>query len=73
MRHIILILFAILILQNLRAQKRELNGALNSGLFSFAGLSSHGTTSINWDDRTNSGYTNEPYGSKKAALLWNFI
>jgi len=54
------------IIQNLTGQKTEIKGALNSGLFSFSGLTARGTTSINWDDQTNSGYTNGVYCSKSA-------
>jgi hypothetical protein len=44
--------------------KKQILGSLNSGLYSYSGLSVNGTTSINYDDQTNSGYTNNPYGSK---------
>jgi hypothetical protein len=66
MKQILLTFTFIFFLSNLLGQKTELNGALNSGLFSFSGLTARGTTSINWDDRTNSGYTNGVYGSKSA-------
>jgi hypothetical protein len=45
-------------------QKTELSVSLNSGLFSFAGESSAPTSFINFNDQINSGYTNNPYGSK---------
>jgi hypothetical protein len=57
MKKVILTIVVLLILTNLFGQKTELSGALNSGLLSFSGFSSRGTTSINWDDQTNSGYT----------------
>jgi len=66
MKHVILIFASLVIIQNLTGQKTEIKGALNSGLFSFSGLTARGTTSINWDDQTNSGYTNGVYGSKCA-------
>ena len=66
MKKVILTIAALLILTNLFGQKTELSGALNSGLLSFSGFSSRGTTSINWDDQTNSGYTNGVYGTKSA-------
>lgn len=66
-----LIIFFLLFLTNLSGQKTEIRGAINSGLFSFSGHSSGSTTSINWDDRTNSGYTNNPYGSENA-LCYGF-
>jgi hypothetical protein len=45
-------------------QKTELSIGLNSGLFSFSGKSAEKISSINFDDKTNSGYTNNPYGSE---------
>lgn len=48
------------------AQKTEYKVSLNSGLFSFSGISTLGMTSINYDALTNSGYTNVPWGSKNA-------
>jgi hypothetical protein len=71
MKQVFLTMSVLLFLTSVSGQKTEFNGAMNSGLFSFSGLSSRGTTSINWDDRTNSGYTNEPYGSK-SALCYGF-
>lgn len=55
-----------LLLTNVFGQKTEFGISLNSGLFSFSGTSSQNTTSINYDDQTNSGYTNNPWGSKSA-------
>ena len=66
MRYIFLVIIAVLTLTNVSGQKTELRASLNSGLFSFSGVSSKATTSINYDDQTKSGYTNNPYGSKVA-------
>jgi len=66
MRQIFLIISAVLIFTNVSGQKTELRVSLNSGLFSFSGVSAKATTSINYDDQTKSGYTNNPYGSKAA-------
>jgi hypothetical protein len=71
MKQLLFILTFLLLLINLSAQKTELRGALNSGLFSFSGHSSGRKTSINWNDQTNSGYTNNPYGSENA-LCYGF-
>jgi hypothetical protein len=71
MKKILLTIIILLFLIKASGQKTELRGAMNSGLFSFSGLSSRGTTSINWDDRTSSGYTNEPYGTR-SALCYGF-
>ena len=57
---------ALMVYINAFGQKTEFTGSLNSGLFAFSGLSAWSTTSINWDDLTNSGYTNGSYGSKSA-------
>jgi hypothetical protein len=53
-----------LTLTNVMAQKTEFRVSLNSGLFSFYGRSADATSSINYNDQTNRGYTNNPYGSK---------
>jgi len=45
-------------------QKTEFRASLNSGLFSFAGEDAEPVSFINFSDQTNSGYTNNPYGSK---------
>jgi len=66
MRYIFLVIIAVLTLTNVSGQKTELRASLNSGIFSFSGVSSKATTSINYDDQTKSGYTNNPYGSKVA-------
>jgi hypothetical protein len=46
------------------AQKTEFGISLNSGLFSFAGSLAESTSFINYNAETNSGYTNDQYGSK---------
>ncbi len=45
-------------------QKTEFWVSLNSGLFSFAGVSAESVTGINFNKQMQSGYTNNPYGSK---------
>jgi len=61
---LIFIAFALIYtLTNASAQKTELKGSLNSGLFAFSGVSAQANTNINYDDLTKSGYTNNPYGS----------
>ena len=64
MRLIFLTLLAFLILINISGQKTELNISLNSGLYSYSGISAQSATSINYNDQTKSGYTNNSYGSK---------
>jgi hypothetical protein len=66
MKQSILIFILLFSLTNTFGQKTELSGAMNSGAFSFSGVSAWASTSINWDDLTNSGYTNGVYGSKSA-------
>ncbi len=53
-----------LLFTNVFAQKTEVSALLNSGLFSFSGPSAETVSFINYSDHTNSGYTNNPYGSK---------
>lgn len=57
-------LLAFFALSNIYGQKTELRVSLNSGLFSFAGQSAVENSQINLYDQSNSGYTNNPYGSK---------
>ena len=64
MKKLLLLLVFFLVFSNSFAQKTELRIALNSGLFSFTGESAQSNTSINYSDQNNSGYTNNPYGSK---------
>jgi len=45
-------------------QKIEKIIALNSGLFSFYGKSAESTSSINYNEISQDGYTNNPYGNK---------
>ncbi|MDD4741422.1 MAG: hypothetical protein RBR47_03450 [Bacteroidales bacterium] len=45
-------------------QTTEFRISLNSGLFSFAGEDAEYVSFINYNDRTESGNTNNPYGSK---------
>ena len=66
MKQLFLTMITFLTLTNVFGQKTELRASLNSGLFSFSGVSSEATTSINYNDQTKSGYTNNPYGSKVA-------
>jgi hypothetical protein len=64
MKNILLFFFFLLFISQTHAQKTEISIALNSGLFSFKGQSTTDISAINFSDRTNSGYTNNPYGSK---------
>lgn len=64
MKNKIIILFAFLALSTLYGQKTELRVSLNSGLFSFTGKSAAEVSQINLYNQSNSGYTNNPYGSK---------
>lgn len=47
-----------------QGQGLEIGANLNSGLFSFGGRVAQSTTFINYSDPSNSGYTNNPYGSR---------
>jgi hypothetical protein len=67
----VLIFITSLILSNLYAQKTELRVSLNSGLFSFSGQSAERTSQLNIYNQSNSGYTNNPYGSKNG-LCYGF-
>lgn len=67
MQKIILTFSALLFLTIVSGQKTELNLSFNSGLFSFSGQSAESTSFINYSSSTNSGYTNNPYGSKNGA------
>jgi hypothetical protein len=71
MKQFIFILITFLILTNVSGQVTELNFSLNSGLYSYYGISAESATSINYDDQTKSGYTNNPYGSK-VGLCYGF-
>lgn len=53
----------VLFLTNVLGQKTEFRLAFNSGLFSFSGQSAEKYSQINFSNPTNSGYTNNPYGS----------
>lgn len=57
-------IIALCFLSTSYGQKTEFRISLNSGLFSFAGKSAEPVTFINYDDRTESGYTNNPHGSR---------
>jgi len=64
MKKLILTLTAVFFLTITYGQKTEYRISFNSGLFSFVGQSAVSTSFINFSDQTNSGYTNNPYGSK---------
>jgi hypothetical protein len=66
MKKIVSTLFSLFLLTCTYAQKTEFGISLNSGLFSFAGASSGAITGININSSssTNTGYTNNPWGSK---------
>ena len=64
MKKVFLVIISFLILTNISGQNMEYGCSLNSGLFSYSGQSSVGTSFINIYDNTKTGYTNNPYGSK---------
>jgi len=64
MKKLILTFTAIITLTIAHGQKTEYRISLNSGLFSYVGQSADEITFINFSDQTQSGYTNNPYGSK---------
>jgi hypothetical protein len=64
MQKTLLFFIFLLLLTKITAQKTEFSIALNSGLFTFSGASAEKTTSMNFDNSTTSGYTNNPYGAK---------
>lgn len=64
MKKISLSLIAIFLITQLFAQKTEWRIGLNTGFFSFYGKSTQPTTFLIYDAPTNTGYTNNPYGSK---------
>lgn len=63
MRKLLFLLPGLLAISTLFGQKTEFGLSLNSGLFSFAGRGSTGTSAIN-STANFSNYTNDPYGSK---------
>jgi hypothetical protein len=68
MKKPILTILYFLFLIPLFSQKTELKVSLNSGLFSFAGLTPQSTSKINYNKSPSIGersYTNNPYGSNK--------
>ncbi|MDZ7934653.1 MAG: hypothetical protein U5M51_06775 [Emticicia sp.] len=65
MQKTFLTLLLALFLTNIFGQKTEFKLTLNSGLFSFNGQSSDKNSQINFSNLTNSGYTNNPYGSMR--------
>jgi len=71
MKHLILIFITLLLLTNVFGQKTEFRASLNSGLFSYTGLSATGTTSIYCDKYTKSGFTENPHGVK-SGLCYGF-
>lgn len=71
MKRTIVVLFAVLLYQVAMAQETTFSVALNSGLFSFFGASAASVSRINFDDPSNHGYTNNPYGSQ-GGLLYGF-
>lgn len=64
-------LFGILLYHMALAQKTSFSIAFNSGLFSFFGASAASVSHINFDDPSNRGYTNNPYGSQ-GGLVYGF-
>ena len=64
MKKICKILLLILTLTKGYSQKTEIRVCLNSGLFSFDGKSAEANSQFNLFTNSNSGYTNNPYGTK---------
>ena len=64
MKKTIKILLLILSITKGFSQKTELKICLNSGLFSFSGESAEANSQFNLFSNSNSGYTNNPYGTK---------
>lgn len=64
MKKLLFTIIALCCLNLSYGQKTEIRVSLNSGLFSFAGESAQSVTGINYNELTNSGYTNNPYGSR---------
>ena len=64
MKKIRLTFIAVCALTLTYGQKAEFRISLNSGLFSFHGKSAENISFINYNDKTQSGYTNNPYGSE---------
>lgn len=71
MKHLLLTFSTLIFLTNVFGQKTEFRASLNSGLFSYTGLSATGTTSIYCDKYTKSGFTENPYGVK-SGLCYGF-
>jgi hypothetical protein len=55
----------VLIFTALSGQKTEYRLGFSSGLFSFSGKSAQTTSFINYSEPSNTGYTNNPYGSQQ--------
>lgn len=64
MKKMLFTIIALCFLNTSYGQTTEIRVSLNSGLFSFTGESVESVTGINYSERTNSGYTNNPYGSR---------
>lgn len=64
MKKLIVFTFSLLIYSYSYCQKTELRVSLDSGLSSFTGESTGSSSSINVYNNADSGYTNNPYGSK---------
>lgn len=64
MKNLLILFIITLSLNHSFGQKNEISVSLNSGLFSFRGASAQSVSMINYDDRSNNGYTNNPWGSQ---------
>ena len=64
MKQLLLTSIAVCTLALSYGQKTEFRISLNSGLFSFHGKSAEKISFINYNDKTQSGYTNNPYASE---------
>jgi len=66
LKQLVISITLFLFLSNINAQNIELCCSANSGLFSFAKKYAVSSTLIHYDDLSNSGYTDNPFGSKAA-------
>lgn len=69
MQKILLTIITVCTLTISYGQKTEFRASLNSGLFSFSCKSAETISFINYSDKTQTGYTNNPYGSKSELCI----
>ena len=71
MKHLLLTFSTLIFLTNVFGQKTEFRASLNSGFFSYTGLTATGTSSIYCAKYAKSGFTDNPYGDK-SGLCYGF-